>query len=132
MSEGWDDETRKCFLLMAQEQEEDRSFHYALVAEVSKHPERSMSENLDAVERRFKQSAGGDETMSYEQHPWEREDEEIREAFANKNAEIKRLTDELEEKEQDINRLLGENSKQRNEIDRLESEIIDLQSGAGI
>lgn len=33
--------------------------------------------------------------MSYDQHPWEREDEEIRKAFAEKDAEIKRLKSEV-------------------------------------
>jgi hypothetical protein len=32
--------------------------------------------------------------MSYDQHPWEREDEEIRQAFAQKDAEIERLKDQ--------------------------------------
>ena len=32
--------------------------------------------------------------MSYDQHPWEREDEEIRQAFAAKDAEIERLKKE--------------------------------------
>ena len=53
MSDGWDSETRKCFRMMAQEQEEARRFHYALAAEMAKHPERSVSDNIYAVESRL-------------------------------------------------------------------------------
>jgi hypothetical protein len=42
-------EVREAFALIAQEQEEDRRFHEMLVAEVAKHPERTMDENLRTV-----------------------------------------------------------------------------------
>jgi len=47
-------ETREAFVLMAQEQEEDRRFHEVLVAEAAKHPERTMDEHLMAAARQLR------------------------------------------------------------------------------
>ncbi len=45
--------------------------------------------------------------MSYDQHPWEREDADIRKAFTEKDAEIERLKGKIDVRDAVIAKLSG-------------------------
>jgi hypothetical protein len=69
--------------------------------------------------------------MSSDEHPWDREDEEIRKAFAAKDAEIAGLQDELKiaaskTDVQAYDRMLEELAEKAAEIERLKGIISEL------